>query len=212
LSNADNPLDNSAVHPESYEIVSHIAKDLGVTVKELVGNDQLVKKVNVKQYAAYGELRVQDIMKELAKPGLDPRAEAESFEFANIYSLEEVHVGMELPGVVTNLTRFGAFVDIGVKQDGLVHVSEIANRYISDPAEALKLGQKVKVKVLEIDLQRKRIALSIKQTEPTQAPQQRRENRHGSKPQQPNSKMDNKDLSNLDMKDALAALKNKFGK
>jgi uncharacterized protein len=212
IAKADNPLDNSAVHPESYEIVSHIAKDLGVTVKELVGNDQLVKKVNVKQYAAYGELRVQDIMKELAKPGLDPRAEAESFEFANIYSLEEVHVGMELPGVVTNLTRFGAFVDIGVKQDGLVHVSEIANRYISDPAEALKLGQKVKVKVLEIDLQRKRIALSIKQTEPTQAPQQRRENRHGSKPQQPNSKMDNKDLSNLDMKDALAALKNKFGK
>lgn len=212
IANADNPLDNSAVHPESYEIVNQIAKDLGVTVKELVGNDQLVKKVNAKQYAGYGELRVQDILKELAKPGLDPRAEAESFEFANIYSLEEVQVGMELPGIVTNLTRFGAFVDIGVKQDGLVHVSEIANRYISDPAEVLKLGQKVKVKVLEIDLQRKRIALSIKQTEPAQAPQQRREIRTGAKPQQVNHKPQSKDLSNLDMQDALAALKNKFGK
>ncbi|HSR37542.1 MAG TPA: Tex family protein [Phnomibacter sp.] len=212
IANADNPLDNSAVHPESYEIVNHISKDLGVTVKELVGNDQLVKKVNAKQYAGYGELRVQDILKELAKPGLDPRAEAESFEFANIYSLEEVQAGMELPGIVTNLTKFGAFVDIGVKQDGLVHVSEIANRYISDPAEVLKLGQKVKVKVLEIDLQRKRIALSIKQTEPAQAPQQRREIRPGAKPQQANSKPQSKDLSNLDMQDALAALKNKFGK
>jgi uncharacterized protein len=212
IANADNPLDNSAVHPESYEIVNQIAKDLGVTVKELVGNDQLVKKINAKQYAGYGELRVQDILKELAKPGLDPRAEAESFEFANIYSLEEVQTGMELPGVVTNLTRFGAFVDIGVKQDGLVHVSEIANRYISDPAEVLKLGQKVKVKVLEIDLQRKRIALSIKQTEPAQAPQQRRENKTGTKPQQATSKPQPKDLSNLNMQDALAALKNKFGK
>lgn len=212
IANADNPLDNSAVHPESYEIVNHIAKDLGVTVKELVGNDPLVKKINAKQYTGYGELRVQDILKELAKPGLDPRAEAESFEFANIYSLEEVQAGMELPGVVTNLTRFGAFVDIGVKQDGLVHVSEIANRYISDPAEVLKLGQKVKVKVVEIDLQRKRIALSIKQTEPAQAPQERRENRTGSKPQQGNSKHQPKDLGNLNMQDALAALKNKFGK
>jgi uncharacterized protein len=143
---------------------------------------------------------------------LDPRAEAESFEFANIYSLDEVQVGMELPGIVTNLTRFGAFVDIGVKQDGLVHVSEIANRYISDPAEALKLGQKVKVKVLEIDIQRKRIALSIKQTEPSQAPRQRRESSNSNKPQPAKNNTKAKDLSNMNMQDALAALKNKFGK
>ena len=210
---ADNPLDNSAVHPESYEVVSTIAKDLGVTVKELVGNESLVKKVNAKQYASYGELRVNDILKELAKPGLDPRAEAESFEFANIYSVEEVVPGMELPGIVTNLTKFGAFVDIGVKQDGLVHVSEIAHRYISDPAEALKLGQKVKVKVLEVDLVRKRIALSIKQTEPAPAGGGRREQRGGPQPQRQGGKPQaSKDLGNMNMQDALAALKSKFGK
>jgi len=208
---ADNPLDNSAVHPESYEIVNNIAKDLNVTVKDLVGNESLVKQVNAKQYASYGEHRVNDILKELVKPGLDPRSTAESFEFANIYSIEEVQVGMELPGNVTNLTKFGAFVDIGVKQDGLVHVSEIANRYISDPSEALKLGQKVKVKVLEVDLSRKRIALSIKQTEPNNGPQQRSGHTGGNK-QQRQPQPQQKDLSSLDINDALAALKNKFKK
>lgn len=211
---ADNPLDNSAVHPESYEVVAAIAADLQVTLKELVGNEALLKKVDARRYASYGEHRVADILKELIKPGLDPRAEAESFEFAAIYSVEEVQVGMELPGVVTNLTKFGAFVDIGVKQDGLVHVSEIAHRYISDPAEALKLGQKVKVKVLEVDLVRKRIALSIKQTEPAPAGGKRP---GGAVPrdQQPHKAASSsapRDLGELSMNDALSALKSKFKK
>ncbi|HSC52232.1 MAG TPA: Tex family protein [Phnomibacter sp.] len=212
ISNADNPLDNSGVHPESYDVVNTIAKDLNVTVKELVGNDTLVKQVQAKQYSSFGELRVQDILKELVKPGLDPRATAETFEFANIFSIQEVTVGMVLPGQVTNITKFGAFVDIGVKQDGLVHVSEIANRYITDPAEVLKLGQKVQVKVLEVDLTRSRIALSIKQTETNSQPQQRREQQSGNKPQQRNASRPDKDLSSMNLDDALAALKNKFGK
>ncbi|MCU0335686.1 MAG: RNA-binding transcriptional accessory protein [Chitinophagaceae bacterium] len=210
---ANNPLDNSAVHPESYEVVAAIAADLQVTVKELVGSEALVKKVDAKRYASFGELRVADILKELTKPGLDPRAEAESFEFAAIYSVEEVQVGMELPGVVTNLTKFGAFVDIGVKQDGLVHVSEIAHRYISDPAEALKLGQQVKVKVLEVDLVRKRIALSIKQTEPAPAGGKRPGGAppRGQQPHKPASSA-SRDLGELSMNDALSALKSKFKK
>lgn len=211
---ADNPLDNSAVHPESYEVVAAIAADLQVTVKELVGNEALVKKVDARRYASYGEHRVADILKELVKPGLDPRAEAESFEFAAIYSLEEVQIGMELPGVVTNLTKFGAFVDIGVKQDGLVHVSEIAHRYISDPAEVLKLGQKVKVKVLEVDLVRKRIALSIKQTEPAPAGGKRPGGAalRGQLPHKTAALSVPRDLGQLSMNDALSALKSKFKK
>src|SRR6202007_2912385 len=125
------------------------------------------KKIPVQQYATetVGVHTLQDILKELRKPGLDPRSEAQAFEFANIYSIEDVHVGRIIPGQVTNLTRFGAFVDIGVKQDGLVHVSEVAHKYITDPGEVLKLGQKVNVKIMEVDIARKRIALSIKQTE-----------------------------------------------
>ncbi len=209
ITNAENPLDNSGVHPESYEVVSAIAKDLNVSVKELVGNEVLVKTVDSKKYVSYGALRVQDILKELAKPGLDPRAEAESFEFANVFAMEELIAGMVLPGMVTNLTKFGAFVDIGVKQDGLVHVSEIANRYVADPAEALKLGQKVQVKVLEVDLGRKRIALSIKQANDGNETGRRLE-----QPQKPQHKPEpaGKDLASMNMQDALAALKNKFGK
>src|SRR5205085_3035808 len=110
-------------------------------------------KLQVKKYITpeVGEHTLQDIISELKKPGLDPRSEAQQFEFANIYSIEDVKTGMTVPGVVTNITRFGAFVDIGVKQDGLVHVSEIAHQYITDPNEALKLNQKVEVKVLEVD-------------------------------------------------------------
>jgi uncharacterized protein len=213
IPDATDLLDNSGVHPESYEVVHAIASDLKVSTQELVGNETLVKKINARQYAHFGELRVQDILKELIKPGLDPRAGAEVFEFANIFSIEEVTVGMILPGQVTNITKFGAFVDIGVKQDGLVHVSEMANRYISDPAEVLKLGQKVEVKVLEVDLSRKRIALSIKQAETNAAPQQRRETQNaGNKPQQRVAPKPEKDLSGMNMQDALAALKNKFGK
>jgi uncharacterized protein len=163
ITGGKNPLDGSAVHPESYPVVEQIAGELGIKVQELIGNEQLLKAVDPKRYAKHGELTVRDIVNELKKPGLDPRQQASGFEFANIFSLEEVQVGMVLPGLVSNLTKFGAFVNIGVKQDGLVHVSEIANRYISDPAEAIKLGQQVQVKVLEVDYARKRISLSIKQ-------------------------------------------------
>jgi uncharacterized protein len=166
-----NPLDQSAVHPEAYDIVEKIALDLKTDLKSLIGKQDLIQKIDPKKYVTEnaGEHTIRDLLNELRKPGLDPRSELEPFEFANIYKLEDVKVGMIIPGQVTNITRFGAFVDIGVKQDGLVHVSEIANRYISDPAEVLKLNDKVQVKVTEVDLQRKRIALSIKQaTSPEQ--------------------------------------------
>jgi uncharacterized protein len=160
-----NPLDESAVHPEAYEVVESIAQDVGVEVKSLIGKEELIKKIDAKKYASetIGELTVTDILNELRKPGLDPRTELEPFEFANIYKIEEVKVGMIVPGMVTNITRFGAFIDIGVKQDGLVHVSEIASKFITDPNEVLKLNDKVQVKVTEVDIARKRIALSIKQ-------------------------------------------------
>ena len=160
-----NPLDESAVHPEAYEVVERIAMDVGVDVKSLIGKEELIKKIDAKKYASetIGELTVMDILNELRKPGLDPRTELEPFEFANIYKIEDVGVGMIIPGIVTNITRFGAFIDIGVKQDGLVHVSEIANKFITDPNEVLKLNDKVQVKVTEVDIARKRIALSMKQ-------------------------------------------------
>lgn len=210
-----NPLDESAVHPEAYKLVNSIAADLKVGVKDLIGNEALLKSVELKKYITeeIGELTIKDILKELNKPGLDPRSELEQFEFASIYKIEEVNVGMVVPGVVTNITRFGAFVDIGVKQDGLVHVSEIAHQYITDPNEVLKLNDKVQVKVLEVDIPRKRIALSIKQTQEAPA----RKQQQGFKPQgnqgnkfQPNKKQE--DLSNMNVNDALAALKNKFRK
>jgi uncharacterized protein len=167
IKNGDSPLDESGVHPESYAIVEQMAKDAGINVKEIIGNENVINKIDSHKYVNenIGLHSLQDILKELKKPGLDPRNEAHAFEFANIYSIEDVQVGMVVPGQVTNLTRFGAFVDIGVKQDGLVHVSEIAHKYISDPGEVLKLNDKVMVKVTEVDLVRKRIALSIKQTQ-----------------------------------------------
>src|SRR6185437_7006749 len=151
-----------------------MAKDAGVGVKEIIGNDDVISKIPLQQYVNenIGLHTLQDIVKELKKPGLDPREEAQAFEFANIYSIDDVLVGMIVPGQVTNLTRFGAFIDIGVKQDGLVHISEIANKYITDPGEVLKLNDKVMVKVLEVDKVRKRIALSIKQTQESVKSQQ----------------------------------------
>ncbi len=206
-----NPLDASAVHPEAYPIVEKMAADLEVNVKELIGNEALVSKIDAKKYVTeqFGELTLRDILNELKKPGLDPRSELEQFEFAQIYKIEDVQVGMVVPGMVTNLTRFGAFIDIGVKQDGLVHVSEIAHRYISDPGEALKLGQKVQVKILEVDILRKRIALSIKQTEEATG-----ERQQGSRPPRPKGLAPKKeeDLSSMSVNDALHALKKKFGK
>ncbi len=211
IKDGNNPLDASAVHPEAYPIVEKMATTLNVDVKELIGNETLVSKIDPKQYVTeqFGELTLRDILNELKKPGLDPRNELEQFEFAQIYKIEEVHVGMLVPGMVTNLTRFGAFIDIGVKQDGLVHVSEIANRYISDPGEALKLGQKVNVKVLEVDVARKRIALSIKQTETASA---RVPGNKGARPNGSVAVKKEEDLSSMSVNDALNALKKKFGK
>jgi len=204
----NNPLDASAVHPEAYKVVEEIAGDLKMDVKNLIANEEILKKVDPKKYITetIGELTIRDIINELKKPGLDPRSELEQFEFAAIYSIDDVKVGMVVPGSVTNLTRFGAFVDIGVKQDGLVHVSEIAHQFITDPSEVLKLNDKVQVKILEVDAVRKRIALSIKQTQdaPAKGERQRPKN------QQPVQK--EKDLSNLDIHDALSALKHKFKK
>ncbi len=198
------PLDASSVHPEAYALVEKMAADLGVEVKELIGNEALIQQIDPDRYISdvFGKHTLEDILKELKKPGLDPREEAQLFEFAPIYSIEDVQTGMIVPGIVTNLTRFGAFVDIGVKQDGLVHISEIANRYIGDPSEALKLNQQVKVKVLEVDLNRKRIALSIKQT---QTSSERKESKTRPAKKSTYAKKEN------NFNDALAALKKKFG-
>lgn len=165
IRNAANPLDNSAVHPESYHVVEAMAKDMGCTVRELIDQDSVRKKINRKQYISehIGAFTIDDILKELEKPGRDPRAPIEEFRFDDtIKSIEDVKVGMVVPGIVTNITKFGAFVDIGVKQDGLVHVSQISDKYISDPAEAVKLQQHVTVTVTEVDVARKRIGLSMK--------------------------------------------------
>jgi uncharacterized protein len=199
-------LDASAVHPEAYELVETIAADLNIAIDKLIGNDEALQTIPVKKYIneKFGEHTINDIINELKKPGLDPRSEAQLFEFAQIFSIEDVKVGMEVPGMVTNLTRFGAFVDIGVKQDGLVHVSEIAHKYIQDPTEVLKLNQPVKVKVMEVDIARKRIALSIKQTEAEPA--------HTQKLKAQNFQPAKKETPPANMNDALAALKMKFGK
>ena len=163
---ARNPLDNSAVHPERYSLVETMAKDQGVTVKQLVEDKALQKKIDIRKYVSgeVGMPTLTDIMAELDKPGLDPRGEVEKFEFdASIKTIEDLQVGMVVPGIVTNITKFGAFVDIGVHNDGLIHVSQMANRYVSDPSEVVKLHEHVMVRVTEVDLKRKRIALSMKQ-------------------------------------------------
>ena len=160
-----NPLDNTAVHPESYHIVEKMAKDLEVTIQSLIEQPDLRKNINLKQYVSdsIGLPTLNDIIQELAKPGLDPRGEAKTFEFANIKTIEDLKEGMIVPGIVTNITKFGAFVDIGIKESGLVHVSQLANRFVKNPADVVKLQQKVQVKVIQIDLNRKRIQLSMKE-------------------------------------------------
>ncbi len=207
IKDGEQPLDASGVHPEAYKVVEQMAKDSGIPIAEMIGNDTMIGKIPVQQYVTetVGLHTLQDILKELKKPGLDPRSEAQAFEFAGIYAIEDVYAGMIVPGIVTNLTRFGAFVDIGVKQDGLVHVSEVAHKYITDPAEVLKLNDKVMVKVTEVDIARKRIALSIKQTQdpPAQVPRGKRNN--DSRPKEKEAASDN-------IHDALSLLKKKFGK
>ena len=162
---SNNPLDRSAVHPERYALVERMAKDAGTTVEQLMQNKELRENIDINQNVSTdcGLPTLQDIMKELDKPGLDPRAKFEVFEFdKNVTHIEDLQAGMVLPGIVTNITAFGAFVDVGVHQDGLVHVSQMANRRVNDPAEVVHLHQHVKVKVLEVDLRRHRISLSMK--------------------------------------------------
>ena len=172
IPNAKNPLDNSAVHPESYHIVEQMAKDQGCTIKDLIGNKGLLSKIDIQRYLtshssrpseALGEVSLRDILSELEKPGRDPRGAVEVFEFdKNVHKLDDLIVGMELPGIVTNITNFGAFVDIGVHQDGLVHISQLSDRFVTDPTQIVRLHQHVRVRVVEVDIRRKRIALCMK--------------------------------------------------
>lgn len=164
ISDAENPLDNSAVHPEAYHLVDRMAKDLGVSTRELVGNADLCSKIDPSRYVGgdFGLPTVNDILQELRKPGRDPRESAQEFEFAHdIKTIEDLRTGMELPGIVTNITAFGAFVDVGIKQNGLIHASQMGGKGMADPSKVLKLHQQVKVTVLSVDLERSRIALRL---------------------------------------------------
>ncbi len=165
IAGAKNPLDNSAVHPESYDIVERMAKDQGCTVSDLIAQKELRARVDIKRYvtAEVGIPTLTDIMKELEKPGRDPREQLEEFEFdSRVQTVDDLEVDMILPGIVTNITNFGAFVDIGVHQDGLVHISQMANRRIAHPTDVVKLHQHVTVRVIEVDRRRNRISLSMK--------------------------------------------------
>lgn len=168
IPNADNPLDNSAVHPERYAIVNQMAKDQKSSVEDLIASEDARKGIDLQRYVAdeVGLPTLEDILQELEKPGRDPRRAAKVFEFdRNVRGIDDLEIGMKLPGIVTNITNFGAFVDVGAKQDGLVHISQLANRFVSDPNEVVALNQHVKVVVLEVDKARKRIQLSMKQAE-----------------------------------------------
>jgi uncharacterized protein len=164
IRNADNPLDRSAVHPESYYVVEKMSKDLGCDVKDLMTNENKRKEIKLEKYVTpvTGLPTLKDIMDELAKPGRDPRSKIREFRFADIHSMEDLVTGMVVPGIVTNVTKFGAFVDIGIKQDGLVHISNMSNKYISDPSTVVKLHQHVMVKIIAVDIERKRVQLSMK--------------------------------------------------
>ena len=165
IRNASNPLDNSAIHPESYPIVEKMAKKMNCAPVDLIKNDEIRKQINIKDFVTptTGLPTLEDIIKELAKPGLDPRKKFDFFEFdKDVQSVKDLKIGMMLPGIITNITAFGAFVDIGVHQDGLVHISQLADKYISNPNDVVKLNQKVMVKVLAIDTERNRISLTMK--------------------------------------------------
>lgn len=168
IPNAKNLLDNSAVHPESYKVVESIAKDLNCTVKELINDKSLKEKIDLKKYSTdtVGLATLKDILEELEKPGRDPRSKVESFEFnPDVKTINDLNEGMVLPGIVTNITNFGCFVDVGIKENGLVHISELANRFVSNPTEVVSLHQYVQVKVMSVDTERKRVQLSMKAVE-----------------------------------------------
>lgn len=183
IRDAENPLDASAVHPESYCIVEQMSKDLDCSIKDLVKDKTLQQKITLNKYVtdSIGLPTLNDIMKELAKPGRDPRQQFEVFSFADgVEKIEDLSPGMKLPGIVTNITAFGAFVDIGVHQDGLVHISELSNSFVKDPADVVKVQQKVQVTVMEVDFDKRRIKLSMKQ--PQQKTEQKNEPGKNPKP------------------------------
>jgi len=166
INDGDNPLDSSAVHPERYSTVKTMAKDKGCSVADLIGNETATQSIQLQNYVTdtVGLPTLQDILSELGKPGRDPRQQFETFSFADgVEKMEDLNEGMSLPGIVTNVTNFGAFIDVGVHQDGLAHISQLADRFVRDPNEVVKVGQKVMARVLEIDIDRKRISLSLKQ-------------------------------------------------
>jgi uncharacterized protein len=165
IPDAENPLDNSAVHPESYHVVEQMAKDQNCSVADLIHHKETRDRIDIRRYvtADVGLPTLTDILRELEKPGRDPREQIEAFEFdPNVQTIEDLHEGMQLPGIVTNITNFGAFVDIGVHQDGLVHVSQLADKYVADPTRVVHLHQHVRVRVIAVDLRRHRISLSMK--------------------------------------------------
>ena len=165
IADAENPLDNSAVHPESYPVVEQMAKDLECSVNELIGNKSLVETIDIDRYKTetVGKETLTDILQELEKPGRDPRTKVQVLEFdTTLRTIADVKEGMVLNGIVTNVTNFGCFVDFGIKENGLVHISELADCFVSNPTEVVSLHQHVKVKVLSVDLERRRIQLSMK--------------------------------------------------
>jgi protein Tex len=207
---AENPLDESAVHPESYGIVEQMAKDLGCSVHDLMKDEKKRKQIDPKKYVndKVGLPTLQDILLELEKPGRDPREIYEAFSFnEGVNKMEDLKTGMKLPGIVTNITNFGAFVDIGVHQDGLVHISHISDEYVSNPSEKLSVHQKVEVTILEVDIPRKRISLSMK-SDPFAEPQKKDGKKQQSSP--PAQKKKSKKEEELDFNAKLAMLKNKF--
>jgi uncharacterized protein len=214
IHHAENPLDTSAVHPERYTLVEQMAKDLKCSVKELMGDDKLRKSIPLLKYTSdtVGLPTLNDIMTELAKPGRDPREQFEAFSFTDgVNAIGDLKVGMKLPGIVTNITNFGAFVDIGVHQDGLVHLSQITNRFIKDANEVLKVHQKVEVTVTDVDINRKRIALSMKESEKPAAGAEKRE--QANKPRNAQTSSNFKKPApqpESDLQVKLAALKDKF--
>jgi uncharacterized protein len=211
---AENPLDTSAVHPERYTLVEQIANDLKCSVKELMNDDKLRKSIPLLKYTSdtVGLPTLNDIIAELAKPGRDPREQFEAFSFTEgVNAITDLKIGMKLPGIVTNITNFGAFVDIGVHQDGLVHLSQITNRFIKDANEVLKVHQKVEVTVTDVDINRKRIALSMKENEPKPAERERREPANTQRSaQKPAFIKKSAPQPESDLQIKLAALKDKF--